>query len=159
MKNLSLEQFKKKIDEIQTEWAQTIINIGKAYLDNKDYVTMTEKFIKELYSLDNHKTLFKPTKASNIQFRRKRNEFISYFIGHNKVSEEDKGFAINPWKKIKFENFDFSVFDNFILAMGNYFFTDYNDITTKVEYSFGYILVKDKSLKIVFHHSSIPYEE
>ena len=33
----------------------------------------------------------------------------------------------------------------------------YKDNKLKVEYSFGYILDKEDNLKIIFHHSSIPY--
>ena len=40
--------------------------------------------------------------------------------------------------------------------MGNYFFTDFKGEKTKVEYSFVYKRVDD-SLKIILHHSSLPY--
>ena len=40
------------------------------------------------------------------KFRTKRNEFISYFIGHNKVSDEYAGFALEPWQNINFQKFD-----------------------------------------------------
>ena len=43
--------------------------------------------------------------------------------------------------------------------MGNYFFTNYDGEKVKVEYSFGYILEEEEDdLKIIFHHSSIPYK-
>ena len=42
--------------------------------------------------------------------------------------------------------------------MGNYFFTNYQDEQIKVEYSFGYMLDNKSTLKIVFHHSSVPYK-
>ena len=98
MKNYSSKQINEKIVDIQMQWADGIVKIGKAYLDKKDYVKLAEKFIDNLYYFQNDKILFKPTKASYKQFRIKRNEFISYFIGHNKVSEEDIGFALEPWK-------------------------------------------------------------
>jgi len=42
--------------------------------------------------------------------------------------------------------------------MGNYFFTNYENEKIKVEYSFGYVLdEKDNELKIIYHHSSVPY--
>ena len=42
------------------------------------------------------------------------------------------------------------------MAMGNYFFTDQNGDKTKVEYSFVYKKVGN-SLKIILHHSSLPF--
>jgi len=41
--------------------------------------------------------------------------------------------------------------------MGNYFFTGTDGDETKVEYSFGYTKDEDGNLKIVLHHSSLPY--
>ena len=65
---------------------------------------------------------------------------------------------MEPYKDVQFENFDFSVFENIIISMGNYFFTNYENEKIKVEYSFGYILdEKENELKIIFHHSSVPY--
>ena len=158
MKNYSSKQINEKIVDIQTQWADGIVEIGKAYLDKKDYIESAEKFIDNLYYFQNDKILFKPTKASHKQFRIKKDEFISYFIGHNKVSEEDTGFALEPWKNIHFENFDYTVFENILLTMGNYFFTNYDNENIKVEYSFGYTFDDKENLKIVFHHSSIPYQ-
>ena len=158
MNSLPSENINEKIKKAQKKWADGIVNIGKYYLEKKDYIALTNNFIEELYSFTNNKILFKPTKASKKQFRSKKNEFISYFIGHNKVCDEDKGFALEPYKDVQFENFDFSVFENIIISMGNYFFTNYENEKIKVEYSFGYVLdEKDNELKIIYHHSSVPY--
>ena len=152
------EEINEKIKKAQKRWSDGIINIGKYYLEKKDYIALTDKFIEELYSFKEGKVLFKPTKVSKKQFRKKKSEFISYFIGHNKISDEDEGFAIEPWKDVQFDNFDFMVLENIIISMGNYFFTNYHGEKTKVEYSFGYILdEKEGELKIIFHHSSVPY--
>ena len=158
MLNLSAEEINKKIAITQQSWAAGIINIGKAYLEKKDYVSLTRILIDDLYFFKKGKVLFKPTRASHRPFRSKKNEFISYFIGYNKVSAEDKGFALEPWKNIKFNNFDFANFDNILISMGNYIFTDYNENEIKAEFSFGYILDKNENkLKIIFHHSSLPF--
>jgi hypothetical protein len=158
LNSIPLEKINKKIKKAQKRWADGIINIGKYYFEKKDYIALTNNFIEELYSFKDNKVLFKPTKASKKQFRKNKNEFISYFIGHNKVSDEDKGFALEPYKSVQFINFDFSIFENIIISMGNYIFTNYEDEKIKVEYSFGYILDENEDeLKIIFHHSSVPY--
>ena len=160
MLNLSSEEINKKINTIQKCWATSLVNIGKAYLEEKDYISLTNKFIDDLYFFKKGKVLFKPTRANQKPFRSKKNEFISYFIGFNKVSDEDKGFALDPWKSIEFSNFDFSHFENILIAMGSYIFTDYEENTVKAEYSFGYVLDKDENkLKIIFHHSSLPFND
>ena len=152
MINLSPDNINEKIKNAQKNWANGIIKIGKCYLEKKDYIDFTETFVEELYAFKKGKVLFKPTKASKNQFRKDKNGFISYFIGHNKISDEDKGFALEPWKDIQFDNFDFTVFKDIIISMGNYFFTNYDGEKVKVEYSFGYILDEKKDdLKIIYN--------
>ena len=158
LNTIKTKEIEKKVLIIQKEWANSIISIGKAFLNKQDYLDITDKFLDRLYFFNKGKVLFKPTKASHKQFRRSKNEFISYFIGHDKVSDEDKGFALEPWKNIYFENFDTIFFENILISMGNYFFTNYRDEQIKVEYSFGYMLDNKSTLKIVFHHSSVPYK-
>ena len=157
MNNLSEEEVEEKVIFVQKQWSKSIIEIGSAYKEKKNYLELTNKFLDELYFFDNEKVLFKPTKASQKPFRKSKSEFISYFIGHNKVSDEDKGFALEPWKNINFENFGTLYLEQYFISMGNYFFTNYNNTTIKVEYTFGYILNQDNNLKIIFHHSSLPY--
>ena len=157
MINLSPDNINEKIKNAQKNWANGIINIGKCYLEKKDYIAFTETFVEELYAFKKGKVLFKPTKASKNQFRKDKNAFISYFIGHNKISDEDKGFALEPWKDIQFDNFDFTVFKDIIISMGNYFFTNAESKITKVEYTFGYIKSDDNRILINLHHSSLPY--
>merc|ERR1719253_184539 len=41
--------------------------------------------------------------------------------------------------------------------MGNYYFTDTSEKETKVEYTFGYWRDETGAIRIVLHHSSLPY--
>ena len=158
MNNLSAEEVEEKVIFIQKQWSNSIIEIGKAYKEKKNYLELTNKFLDKLYFFDKGKVLFKPTKAFQKPFRKSKSEFISYFIGHNKVSDEDNGFALEPWKNINFKNFDTLYLEKYFISMGNYFFTNYKNTTIKVEYTFGYKLNQDNNLKIIFHHSSVPYK-
>jgi hypothetical protein len=84
---------------------------------------------------------------------------LSYFIGgEDSFCKEDQGFAMKPWIKVSFENSGFIFEKNRAIAMGNYFFTDLNEKTIKVEYSFGYKLI-DSKLYIDLHHSSLPFSQ
>ncbi len=44
------------------------------------------------------------------------------------------------------------------LSMGNYYFTTKDGSEVKVEYTFGMERMDDGTLKIVLHHSSLPYK-
>ena len=80
---------------------------------------------------------------------------LSYFIGQDLA--EDKGFALAPYIKVRWENEGIITDGNSALAMGNYFFTKTNGEEVKVEYSFGYIKTSAGDVKINLHHSSLPF--
>ena len=148
MKNLILDY--------QTKWANGIVEIGKTKNDFDESSSVTSKFINQLYDFQNGNVQFKPTKASENQFRNNFDSALSYFIGNNPNFSEDSGFALKPWVNVEFKNESINIYGDIGIAMGNYFFTDQNGAKTKVEYSFVYKRVGD-SLKIVLHHSSLPY--
>ena len=147
---------KNLIREYQIKWANGIVELGKTKGDIITSKKLATDFINSLYDFKNGTVQFKPTKASEFQFRNDFDSALSYFIGSNPSFGEDAGFALNPWVDVKFKNDSINVFDNFGLAMGNYFFTDLKGEKTKVEYSFVYRR-EGKSLKIILHHSSLPY--
>ena len=145
-----------EIIKAQELWAQNIIEIGDLYTKNKDYKSKASIFVKEFYAFDLCEVLFKPTLASEKQFRYTYDDALSYFIGG--TIAEDKGFALKPWKKISFSERKTIIFDDNALSMGNYFFHSFNDTDeVKVEYTFGYIKNNGENLLINLHHSSIPF--
>lgn len=141
----------------QDKWALAIIGVGEAKEDYSKSKKLTSEFLNDLYDFREGKVQFKPTKASKHQFRNDKASAISYFIGGNKSFVEDYGFAMKPWKKIEFFNDTINIYEDIGIAMGNYFFTDYSGNKIRVEYSFVY-LKKDNSVKIILHHSSLPYK-
>ncbi len=148
---------KKDIETAQEVWGEGVVRIGSLQ-DNRDQCeTYTKKFIAELYDFENKEVLFKPTKAAMKQFRPTKEGALSYFIGGDPNFPEDKGFALQPWTNVRFENANFIIEEKRALAMGNYYFTDLSGGETKVEYTFGYERNGDGSLKIDVHHSSLPF--
>lgn len=143
--------------EAQKLWGSAIVKIGQAYREDEDYKKMAENAVGEFYGYGLGTVLFKPTKASVKQFRLTFESAVSYFVGGNPDFPEDKGFALQPWKNVRFENAGIIINDNSAFAMGNYFFTDYNNEETKVEYTFGYRKAANGKLKIILHHSSLPF--
>ena len=45
MINYTSTEISKNISDIQQKWGNSIIEIGKAYLDKKDYLKLTENFL------------------------------------------------------------------------------------------------------------------
>ena len=149
----------REVIEAQKLWGQGIIRIGKVYSDNGDYSKEAADFIQDMYGYDLSSVLFKPTLASEDQFRSSFDAALSYFVAGNEAYPEDKGFAIAPYTKVTFDNT--GIINNscrMAVAMGNYFFTPKGkDTPVKVEYTFAYVKDKSGKLRIVAHQSSLPY--
>ena len=153
------EQFSKNdILQRQYDWGNGIIRIGKIYTEKGDYVKAAKEHIADLYGYGESKVLFKPTKATDPQFRAGKEEALSYFVGGNNKFPEDQGFALQPWEKVRFEVHDFIANFKQAIVMGNYFFIDANGAETKVEYTMGFFRAADNSLKLNLHHSSFPFK-
>ena len=152
-KNLNI--IEAEVLEAQKLWAKQIVQIGKLYLEKGNYRDYAYNFVKNLYAYDTTKVLFKPTLASKKQFRNTFDEALSYFIGG--PIQEDEGFALKCWDKIRFGERYISIVEEHAIAMGNYYFKDSTGQELKVEFSFVYILDDEKKLKIVLHDSHLPY--
>lgn len=113
----------REVVEAQKLWGDGIVRIGKVFSDNGDYSKEAADFIQEMYGYDLSSVLFKPTLASDDQFRSSFDAVLSYFVGGNEAYPEDKGFAIKPYTKVTFDNT--GIINNscrMAVAMGNYFF-------------------------------------
>ncbi|MDG1070550.1 MAG: hypothetical protein P8P32_02985 [Akkermansiaceae bacterium] len=141
----------------QKAWGDGIVRISTAHKNGEDYEQAAKEHIQNLYNYGASPVLFKPTLAAEVQFRGTFEEALSYFVATNKVCGEDGGFAIKGWTAVRFENTAVLLNGNTAMAMGNYFFTDSQGELVKVEYSFGYVLDDQGEVKIVLHHSSVPY--
>jgi hypothetical protein len=139
------------------KWANIVLQIGNAYREKKNLDKLVSELLHDVYAFNQGDVLFKPTLAKHEQFRSKKEEFVSYFLGQNNVCKEDTGFAIKNWKSIKFENYKVVENNDNLLAMGNYFFENDKNEFLKVEYTFGFIRINNNELRINLHHSSLPY--
>ncbi len=150
---------KAEVLKAQKSWGDGLVNLGKTYTEGQDYKKAAETLVDNLYAYQTGQVLFKPTKASDIKFRTTKEGAVSYFIGHHKDFPEDKGFALEPWTKVRFKNAATYINGNVAMAMGKYFFTPQKGDEVKVEYTFGYVKNEDGRVKIVLHHSSLPYSK
>ena len=153
------EEVDKLVFSAQNKWAEYVINLGNQNIHRNEKNEIMNKFLEDLYAFKIVDVLFKPTKACIKQFRKSKEDFTSYFIANNNLHKEDKGFALEPWKKITFENFNITKIDRQILSMGNYYFENFNGQTIKVEFTFGYMMDDMGKLLINLHHSSLPFSK
>ncbi len=147
-----------EVEAAQTAWGEGIVAIGQVFTDEGDFSARASEHIATHYAYGEGATiLFKPTLAAEDQFRETTEEALSYFVGTE--GTEDGGFAIAPYTAVRWENNGTVISDSgdMAVAMGNYFFTGTDGNETKVEYSFAYEKDDNGDLKIVLHHSSLPF--
>jgi hypothetical protein len=148
-----------EVVQAQRAWGDGIVRIGRIFREGEDYAAAAADHINRFYGYDQSLVLFKPTLAAQEQFRITFDSALSYFVGQNPSFPEDRGFAIRPWTKVRWKNSGIvNNSCNMAVAMGNYWFTPADGgAETKVEYTFGYVRGPDGALRIVVHHSSVPF--
>ena len=146
---------KTDIQNAQKMWGDAVVSIGKAKDQNVKEVA--KKAIEAAYAFEIGPILFKPTLASAQPFRSDLEGTLSYFIDSDPKYAEDKGFALKPWTKVRFDNYSVKLFGNKAIAMGHYYFTDTDGKETKVEYTKGYVKTAEGQVLIFLQHSSLPY--
>lgn len=149
-----------EVVKAQKAWSDGIVKIGNVYREKGDYVAAASEHINKYYAYDLSLVLFKPTLASVQQFRASFDGALSYFVGGNPSYPEDKGFAITPWKSVRWENAGITNNAcNMAVAMGNYYFKPYKGDEVKVEYTIGYMKDSEGNLKMAVHKSSMPFSK
>ena len=82
----------------------------------------------------------------------------SYFVGNNSKYPMDNGFGIMSWHKFDSKTSDTFIEDNIAIWMGSVTLTSKNGDILKVDKSLAYKKLSNGNLKIVLHHSSLPYK-
>ena len=150
---------KENVIEFQNKWGEGIISISNSFKSGDDYLARAKDFINNLYAYSEEEVLFKPTLASEAQFRLNRVAALSYFIGENPDFSEDSGFAIKGWNSVRWENSGIKLEGNIAICMGNYYFGKENEEDLKVEYSLVLKRLENGELKIILHESHFPYKK
>ena len=151
---------KEALDEARSAWGQGMIAISKAHEEGgiEAALPVANGFLDTLYGFEFGPVLFKPTLSSGTQtFRTNKDGALSYFLGHNPKFPFDNGFGIKSWRDIKSQTSAIFLDTNISLWMGWVTFTDKDGNSVKVDKSWGYKKTRNGTLKIILHHSSLPY--
>ena len=150
----------KELTEARQIWGDSLVAISKAF--DEDGIHSAKQIagvaLDTAYGYNMGPVLFKPTMASGDQtFRPTREGALAYFVGHDDKYPLDGGFGIKGWRKVESETSACFVQDDIAMWMGWVTFTDKNGGLTKVDKSWGYKKDEEGTLRIVLHHSSLPY--
>ena len=151
----------KDLFDARTAWGNGLIEISKSFETKGIEMArkVAGKMLDTLYGYDLGQVLFKPTLSSGSQtFRPTKEGALSYFTGQNSVYPNDVGFGVLSWREFNSNTSAIFIDDTVAMWMGSFTLIDRDGKVTKVEKSWGYKLDDDGNLRIILHHSSIPYE-
>ena len=151
----------KELAEARINWGKGLIDISSSY--DKDGInnvnSLASEILDNLYGFEFGPILFKPTLSGGIQtFRTDKEGTLSYFIGQNSKYSSDTGFALKSWRESNSETSSVFVENDIAMWMGWVSLTNKDGDVVKVDKSWGYKRNNDGILKIVLHHSSLPYQ-
>ena len=144
----------------QNAWGAALVQISTTF-DSAGLEAATktaEAVIDSAYGYSLGPVLFKPTLTVAPQtFRITREGALAYFVGGNKKFASDTGFALKHWRSYQIENAALFMDGDVAISMGNVRLTDRDGNVTVVDKTWGWKRDSDGKLRIVLHHSSLPY--
>lgn len=155
--NITLEE----VEKVQQAWGAALISISKANKEKgvQAAATIANQVIDGAYAYHMGPVLFKPTLTVAPQtFRPTKEGALSYFVGGNENFPADKGFALNSWTKYEFENDSIHITADLALTMGKVRLTNDKGEVTEVDKTWGFKRDDSGTLRIVLHHSSLPFK-
>ena len=90
-------------------------------------------------------------------FSTTRDGALSYFVGGDSKFPKDTGFALKGWKQCEAQNAAVFISGDSASSMGNVKMTDKAGKVTTVDKTWKYVKDDAGKLRIVLHHSSLPY--
>jgi len=152
----------KEVIAAQKAWGEGLCLISKAY-EEKGYEEAKEIAQSVLDGAYGYAkgipVLFKPTLASGKQTFRMDNEgALSYFVGGNSKYPRDSGFGIKGWRRVECYPAGILLFGNTAISVAVVKCFDKYGKCTTVDKTWGYKKDDEGNLRIISHHSSLPYQ-
>lgn len=153
-----------EVNAAQQAWCDGLIKIGKLYKDHRDYKAAASQFIDDAYDFKEGRVFFRPTLAVAPQaFRTTKDGTLAYFVGGDPKFPDDKGFALAPWAKCRYDNAiegsnAIQIYGDIALAMGNVYLTGEDGKEIFVDKLFGFRKDSDGKLRLIVHKSALPNE-
>lgn len=155
--NITLEE----VEKAQKAWGAALISISKTNKEKgrDEAVAVANAVLDGAYGYNMGPVLFKPTLTVAPQtFRPTKEGALAYFVGGNSAFPNDSGFALKPWTKYEFENNAIHITADLALTMGKVRLTNDKGEVTEVDKTWGFKRDNQGVLRIVLHHSSLPYK-
>ncbi len=144
----------------QRAWGEALVQIATDYESggiSKAKAT-ADAVLDAAYGYNLGPVLFKPTLTTAPQtFRTTKEGALAYFVGNDKAYPNDTGFALKGWRSVEFKNVAIYLDGDTAISLGNVTMKDKTGKVTTVDKTFGYARDDKGALRVVLHHSSLPY--
>jgi len=154
--NITVDQ----VVKAQAGWCNALLKISSTYASGGISAAkpLAAQVINSAYAYQYGPVAFKPTLASGAQtFRPTKEGALAYFVGNDPNYPSDKGFALKDWRSCTAVNKVIQLNGPSATTMGDVFFTDSKGVVTKVDKTWGFVRENDGSIRIMLHHSSLPF--
>ncbi len=152
-----------EVNAAQQAWCDALVKIGTIKEEGGDYKAFANEVLSSAYNYDNGKVFFKPTLAFGDQtFRNDKKGALAYFVGGDADYPNDKGFALTPWVKARYDNAGkanegIQIYGSIAITMGNVWVTSKDGKEVMVDKTWVFKKGKDGKLRIIVHKSALPY--
>jgi len=152
-----------EVNAAQQAWCDALVRIGQIKEAGGDYKAYANQVLSEAYNYDYGKVFFKPTLAFGDQtFRNDKKGALAYFVGGDPDYPNDKGFALTPWVKARYDNAGadnqgIQIYGSVAITMGNVWVTGKDGKEVMVDKTWVFKKGKDGKLRIIVHKSALPY--
>jgi hypothetical protein len=149
-----------EVRNAQTAWCKALVDISTTGATQGPAAAkaLADKVIDAAYGYQMGAVLFKPTLTVVPQtFRTTKAGALAYFVGGDANFPKDTGFALKGWTKCEAKNAAVFIAGDSASSMGNVMITDKAGKVTTVDKTWTYVKDDAGQLRIVVHHSSLPY--
>ncbi|MCC3862509.1 phosphoribosyl-AMP cyclohydrolase [Pseudemcibacter aquimaris] len=150
-----------ELEQARVAWGDALVAISKAYENGgiDEARGVAENVLDTAYGYNMGPVLFKPTLASGDKtFRPTKEGALAYFVGHDDNFPLDGGFGLKGWRECESVTSASFIEGDVAMWMGWISLTDKDGNVTTVDKSWGYKKDENGTLRIVHHHSSLPYQ-
>ncbi len=144
----------------QKAWGDALVAISMAYETGgiEKAKPLASEVIDKAYGYQLGPVLFKPTLTQAPQtFRLTKEGALSYFVGHDPNYPQDEGFALKGWRTVSVHNEGIQINGAVANTMGNVTMTDKDGKVTTVDKTWTFKKDDKGVVRIILHHSSLPY--
>jgi hypothetical protein len=149
-----------QVEAAQEAWGAALVQISTVFAEEGFDAArdVAGDILDAAYGYDMGPVLFKPTLTTAPQtFRTTREGALAYFVGGDENFPADDGFALKGWTGVEIENAAIFINGNSAKTMGNVHLTNADGSVTTVDKTWGFVRDDAGDLRIVLHHSSLPF--